>query len=127
MLIGSSFLGRCIVGLGSAGQALHDSIAGLYTLDPDESEILELAARTADDLVILEAALVGADPMNMGSTGQQRVNPLIAEVRATRALIGQLLARTDLPDPAAAAEKAQSRSGQATKAAAARWGRGSTA
>jgi hypothetical protein len=107
--------------LGTAGTDLYDSVTAKFELDADELKVLIMAARTADDLLALEAAREGADVMVPGSMGQERVNPLFAEIRATRALVSQLLARLKLPDESAIAAKSDFNTARARKAAGARW------
>lgn len=123
--------------LGEHGQALYDAILPPakdddgYELDADGLEVLTMACRTADDLARLEAELRDAPVLIRGSTGQQRVHPLFAEVRATRALMAQLLARLDLDEADAGAAVTGSGQGQtvpsdltsfkARKAAGKRW------
>ena len=108
--------------LGKQGTALHAAVTAKYELNPDELELVAMAARSADDLAKLEAELVNAPVMVPGSMGQERVNPLFAEVRATRALIGQLLGRLKLPDEDAGAARSESNTNRARKAAGTRWG-----
>ena len=108
--------------LGTKGTALYSAVTGAFELNADELQVLTMAARSADDLDALEAALVGASVMVPGSMGQERVNPLYAEIRATRALIGTLLARLKLPDEEADAAKSEFNTARARKAAGVRWG-----
>ena len=108
--------------LGTAGTDLFDSVTAKFELDADELKILTMAAKSADDLSALEGAREGAEVMVPGSMGQERVNPLFAEIRATRALISQLLARLKLPDDVVAAgAKSDFNSARARKAAGTRW------
>ena len=107
---------------GKEGTALYSAVSEAFELNADELKLLGMACRSADDLQTLEAALVGAPVMVPGSTGQERVNPLFAEIRATRALIGTLLARLRLPDEDAAKAKSEFNTARARKAAGVRWG-----
>ncbi|MDH6237051.1 hypothetical protein [Cryobacterium sp. CG_9.6] len=107
---------------GKEGTALHSAVTADFELDSDGARILDMACRTVDDLSSLEGALVGAPVMVPGSMGQERVNPLFAEVRATRALVGQLLGRLKLPDEDSASAKAEYNGNRARKAAGVRWG-----
>lgn len=106
---------------GEQGNALFAAVTEKYELDADEMKVVAMACQSADDLAALEAALVGAPVVVTGSTGQQRVNPLFAEIRATRALIGQLLGRIKLPDAGAGAAKSEFNTARARKAAGVRW------
>ena len=108
--------------LGEDGRALYASITDKYELNVDELELVTMASESADDLGRLEKALHGAPVMVAGSMGQEKVNPLFAEVRATRALIGQLLTRLKLPDAAVDSAKSEFNAARARKAAGSRWG-----
>jgi hypothetical protein len=74
-----------------------------------------------DDLDRLEVALATAPVLTVGSTGQERPNPLFGECRQTRALLAALLKQLAIPDPEVEKAKAKARSEQATRAARARW------
>lgn len=76
-----------------AGRELWASVADSFELQPHELEALAAACRTADELARLEEALKDAPPTVEGSTGQTRVHPLFAEVRAHRLAMSKLLAR----------------------------------
>lgn len=80
----------------------------------DRRRLVEAAARTLDDLDVLQAALVDASATVPGSMGQVRPNPLFAEVRQHRTLLARLLAQL-APRSAAATSEA------ARKAVRARW------
>ncbi|KRC85204.1 hypothetical protein ASE25_19330 [Terrabacter sp. Root85] len=105
-------------------------------VEPDARDLrwLEDAARLADHIDRLEAALAAAPLTARGSHGGTIVNPLIPELRQTRALLALTLRRLDLSEPdeeGAVVNLATGRSGigsattstAARKAAAARWGR----
>lgn len=114
---------RAPAGLGPAGRAVWRRIAADVAaqgmeLRPDEAVTLEAAARQADTLATLEAALEGAPLMVRGSQGQDVAHPLLAEVRLGRDLLARLLARLNLGK----VETPESRSRSARKAARARWG-----
>lgn len=112
-------------GLGTAGKRLRKSIlADLpndWELDHREIELLELAARQADDLALLERAIKKEGAISTGSTGQTIVHPAILEARQARLAISRLVGLIELPDgeerPATAATT------RGRKAAQARWGR----
>jgi hypothetical protein len=106
---------------GNAGKQLFESVTAKFELDADEIKVLTMAARSSDDLAELEAARVGVAVMVPGSMGQERVNPLFAEIRATRALVSQLLGRLKLPEDPAAKGESDFNSNRARKAAGARW------
>lgn len=110
-------------GLGDAGRRLWRSVAadvaasGLE-LDARELRVLRDAARTADDLELIEEALAGAPAVVVGSTGQPRPQPLLEEARKARALIATLLRVLDLDDPAEAGHRGGvARSSTAARAA----------
>lgn len=92
-------------GLGKAGRALWNDIAtqvaddGLI-LDARDLRLLRDAAKTADDLASIEAALEDAPATVAGSMGQSRAQPLLDEARKARALIANLLKQINLTDEA---------------------------
>jgi hypothetical protein len=107
-------------GLRSVGARLWRDVVGKYDLRVDELTVLEAAARATDRASLMRDELDAMPLMVTGSTGQQVVNPLVAEIRAHEAQVASLLARLKLPDdPAGATE--QPRSTQARAAAQSRW------
>jgi hypothetical protein len=111
--------------LGKAGKALQRAVqAGIpdgWELDEREVEMLDLAARQADDLERLETAISEAGAMVAGSTGQPVVNPAIPEARQARIAISRLLGALQLPDAEDSPRSAASE--RARKAARVRWER----
>lgn len=111
-------------GLAEAGRHLWESITNEFdfTGEPGKLAILERACRTADQITVLEAAIVGAELVVKGSTGQPVVNPMIAEVRQQSGLLNNLVKALGLPASAeeelAAAERRKTKSSNAAKA---RW------
>ena len=89
-------------GLGTAGRALWRSVvSGIpdgCELDDREATTLELAARQADDLVLLEDVIEEEGAVTFGSTGQRVVHPAIGEARQARLAISRLLGTLDLSD-----------------------------
>lgn len=118
-------------GLGKAGRRLWNDVArqvagdGLV-LDQRERRILRDAARTADDLERIEAALESAPVMVAGSTGQPVPNRLWDEARKSRSLIAALLRQLDLDDRDARTGRGSATTSTSARAAAfVRW-RGDT-
>lgn len=109
-------------GLASPGRRLWLAVVDEYELRADEMLLLEKACRSADDVARLEAELADAPLLTVGSTGQQRANPLLAEVRGMRALLASLLKQLRLPTTETDADTDASTSAKARKAARARWG-----
>lgn len=105
-------------GLGVDGRRLWSAVVGVYELRADEVHVLELAARTADDVAAVQAALAGAPLTVAGSMGQVREHPLLSELRQQRAALARLLRQLDLPDEAGPA----SRSHLGRQLPRARWG-----
>jgi hypothetical protein len=86
-------------GLEAAGQRLWDAIVGPYILTPTELANLAQAARTADEVDRLEREVRKLSSLTAkGSTGQLRAHPLLAELRAHRALLQNLMEALNLPD-----------------------------
>ena len=96
----------------TAGERLRASLTATDHTEQQKT-LLDQACRCADDLSRLEDALVDAPTVLAGSMGQERPNPLFGEVRATRALLGKLLAQIN---------QSQSAENKARNAARARWG-----
>jgi hypothetical protein len=86
--------------LGDEGQALWDSIAGAYTLRPDERATLEDACRVTDMIAALTDAWteLGRPTMTVGSMGQDIIHPLVDKVADHRMKRATLLGRLKLPD-----------------------------
>lgn len=106
-------------GLDKAGKALWRSIAPHYNFRPDELRILTDACKLADTIELMEVELDGADLIVPGSMKQPTANPMLAEIRQTRAVLAKMLGSLKLPDES---KGEQDTSGSALKAAAARWG-----
>jgi hypothetical protein len=109
-------------GLDASGKSLWDAVVTPYALTPAELSILTQACYTADELDRLEAAVRELPELTAkGSTGQLKPHPLLAEVRAHRALLQRLMEGLNLPDQD---QQVGLRGGarHAAKAARARWG-----
>lgn len=112
-------------GLDADGKGLWSAITTAYTLRADEKVTLEAACRATDRLALMRDELAGMPLMLTGSTGQQVVNPLVAEIRAHEAQVSTLLTKLKLPDVPATGSGpvvGDSRSTQARAAAQSRWG-----
>lgn len=107
--------------LADAGQQLWSSIAGTYTLRPDETAVLAKACETADMIATLDKAWrdLGQPFMTKGSMGQDVIHPLIGERRAQASALAALLRQLKLPDDEAGSVPNQQRS-----AAQSRWKHG---
>jgi len=113
--------------LGEHGKALWDSIAEHFILRPDEHRTLANACKLADQVAKMERVLddAGNDLMIPGSRpGTYVAHPILAELRMSRQVMSQLLARLDIPDSEKATTRHRSPRPQAArKAARARWDR----
>ena len=110
-------------GLDASGQRLWAAVTGPYVLTPGELANLAEACRTADELDRLEKAVRELPDLTAkGSTGQLKPHPLLAEVRAHRALLQRLMEGLNLPDQD---QQVGLRAGarHARKAALGRWNR----
>jgi hypothetical protein len=113
-------------GLGEAGSALWADVMSRYDFSsPADYNALAAAARMADQIARLEDALAVADVVITGSTGQDRVHPLIGEVRAHRLaqqrILSALFKGTDDAEEETPEQVSLRRTGQAQRAARARW------
>src|ERR1700730_15851547 len=82
-------------------QIVADAAGQGVELTASELVYLRQAGKCSDTIALLEAALDGAELLVPGYMGKGTVsNPLLAELRQTRMLLGQLVARikTDVPE-----------------------------
>lgn len=105
-------------GLGERGTAMWSAYVAKYEFRPDELVWLETACRATDRIEIMDAELRSLGYMLTGSTGQDVVNPLVAEVRATEAHRDNALKRLALPDEVAGSVVAVNQNREAGKS---RW------
>jgi hypothetical protein len=109
-----------VAALGHRGGTYYRAILADFNLDTTELEVLLEIGRALD--VLEELAKVVAEGMTMpGSRGQLRVNPAIAEVRATCLTLTRLTAALGLPDATGTVPDSPART-QARRAAEVRWG-----
>jgi len=90
--------------------------------EPHELPLLEMISASADDIVRLEKYLEEAGNTVIGSTGQEKLNPVIAELRLQRAALASLLRKLEFPDPELDEEEAK-KSPRHVAAARSRWSR----
>nr|QNR39436.1 hypothetical protein BJP76_07375 [Mycobacterium avium subsp. hominissuis] len=114
-------------GLGTAGSKLWRTVTDTFDFEdePAKVHILEQACRVADIVAELDEAANEAPLTVRGSMGQPVISPFIAEARAQRALLAQLVGRLGLPDNDEDDNLSARRIKAARTAANARWGRGS--
>lgn len=113
-------------GLSDAGTALWTSIAGTWVLRADERQVLADAAREADLIARLSAALASSPLTVLGSQGQEVASPFVSELRQHRNCLAALLRQLKLPDEDTEADAGltQAQKSAAARAAArARWDR----
>jgi hypothetical protein len=86
---------RSPAGLQAEGKRLWRSVTDVFDLleEPHKVQILLQACRVADVVAELDEAADEAPLTVKGSMGQQVISPFIAEARAQRSLLAQLLAR----------------------------------
>jgi len=106
--------------LGDRGRAFWLTVHTHWLLNVDEVELLTEVCRTVDVCEDLQAVLNRDGVMAVGSMGQARTHPALAELRGSRLLLGRLLAQLSLPDPADGVMSSPA-SARARKAAKARW------
>lgn len=87
-------------GLETAGSRLFKSMTDEFDLDaePHKLAILEAACRTADDIARFEKAAIEEPLCVKGSANQLVIHPLRSEIRFSRGLLSQLLARLNLEE-----------------------------
>jgi len=85
-------------GLKARGHRFWKAVREGYELNVDELEVLVEVCRCLDDCEALAGAVERDGLTVPGSSGQTRVHPAVGELRATRALVGRLLAQLGLPD-----------------------------
>jgi len=85
-------------GLQTRGRRFWKDVTAGYALNVDERELLTEVCRSLDGCEALAAAVKRDGLTVAGSTGQLRMHPAVGELRATRALVGRLLAQLGLPD-----------------------------
>jgi len=88
----------------------------------DEVELLVEACRMLDQAEALQEILDCDGLQVLGSAGQPRVHPAVAELRSSRLALGRLLAQLALPDPEEETLPSPLQA-RARKAAHARWDR----
>jgi hypothetical protein len=111
------------LGVRSRGGRLWRAVTGVYELRADELAVLEDACRHANLVVKMEAEVGKCARGSLtvaGSKGQDAPHPLLAELRMSRHLIAQSLARLQLPDEPGI-DRAARRSVSARSAARVRW------
>jgi hypothetical protein len=113
---------RAAPGLRGAGRKLWRAVTNSFELRPDELVTLEAAARMADELTDMQAALIGASVLVSGSAGQETVNALFRETRSHRLALGRLLAQLGLAEADSDAGLRKSSAGR--RLARLRWSRG---
>jgi phage terminase small subunit len=94
-----------------SGKTLWNNIINQYALDPAEHVLLEQLCRTVDVLDRINADLDEMGVTVSGSTGQPRVNPLLAERREQIKIVDRL--QMALALPVAGEPQGRRRSGQA--------------
>lgn len=84
-------------GLSTAGTSLWRRLSTAFDFAEHELALLEVTCHQADDVAALEAAIKRDGMIVAGSTGQQRLNGAVTEVRQGRLALGKLLAQLALP------------------------------
>jgi hypothetical protein len=81
--------------LQAEGKRLWRTITAEFDLvgEPHKVQVLTQACRVVDQIAELDEAAVQAPLTVKGSMGQAVISPFIAEARAQRSLLAQLLAR----------------------------------
>lgn len=106
-------------GLGTGGRRLWQTAVAALEFDALEVPVLTEACRTKDLCDRLSKEMASTPVLTVGSQGQPRPSPLLAELRAQRALLASLLGSVRVEVEGAAALK----SPRHQKAARVRWQR----
>ncbi len=109
-------------GLGARGKALWRAATADFELSTSDGIMLEQACAQLDNIAALEALLAEQGLLVEGSTGRQRLNPVVAEIRQGRLAFGKLIDALAWPLDEGD-EGATPAARRAAKAANARWGR----
>ncbi len=91
------------------GRALWRSILEDYDLSKPEMALLRESCRTSDELEVLRSAVLAAEVVTEGSTGQPVIHRGYDELRKHREALTKLLAAMDLPVDKPAAPAAPGR------------------
>jgi hypothetical protein len=112
-------------GVESAGTVFMTQMTEAYDFEPHEMALLVSAASTLDEIEGMERALSVSGPVVVGSTGQDRVNPLIPALANHRLTLLRTLRQLNIEAEPAVAPTAdqRQRSAKARHAAQARWGK----
>lgn len=102
-------------------RTLEGGVVQRSSWDERESALIEIARRQANDIEALETALVMQGTLVTGSTGQQRLNPIFAELRQQRQGLAKILTLLRMPDEGMGAGSGVS--AVKSRAASARWDR----
>jgi P27 family predicted phage terminase small subunit len=105
--------------LGVEGLSLWRALTREFDFNSAELSLLAQLCCTTDEIADLKAALTATGPVVRGSTGQDRANPLLAEIRNHRKLADQLVVALGLPIDGE--QVGRRRSSQQKQAADARW------
>ncbi|MFI6373576.1 hypothetical protein [Streptomyces sp. NPDC050546] len=108
----------------TAGSLFVATMTTAYDFEPHEHALIVAAASTLDEIEQMEAALAKAGPVIKGSTGQDRVNPLIPALANHRLTLLRILKQLGIEDEPATQPTADQRaaSAKASHAARVRWG-----
>lgn len=109
----------------SAGTVFMGQMMDAYEFEPHEMALLVSAASTLDEIDAMERALSISGPVVTGSTGQDRVNPLIPALANHRLTLLRTLRQLNIESEPAAMPTAdqRQRSAKARHAASVRWGK----
>ncbi|WP_162624953.1 hypothetical protein [Streptomyces cadmiisoli] len=107
----------------TAGSLFVTKMTEAYEFDPHEHALLVSAASTLDEIEAMELALAASGPVVKGSTGQDRVNPLIPALANHRLTLLRILRQLGIEDGPAVQPTADQRaaSAKASHAARIRW------
>ncbi|MGW0628899.1 hypothetical protein [Streptomyces sp. NPDC002758] len=106
----------------SAGSLFVTAMKAAYDFEPHEHALIVSAASTLDEIEAMESALAESGPVSKGSTGQDRVNPLIPALANHRLTLLRILRQLGIENEAPISADQKRRSDKAKHPAQVRWG-----
>lgn len=105
------------------GEEFWNNLTALYDFRIDEKLLLIEVCHLVNTLAAMQERLVNVDMLTIGSVGQEKVNPIYAEMRQQRLALGSMLRQLGIPEPTdGIVSQPSARHKSSSRAAKARWG-----